>query len=338
VTFAVVLVETIALIFMWCRNKCHDHMNVMMQLPVYLQEVFQLVIWLDLTVEGAVTSADEPGSKCTRTNLFSSFAITMLVTGLPCWSFFVARHWVIDFYNHGFPFPIFKIYAQRIRLYFAVILSYCLIGWYCGWYPFCTVIGPNGHQIWPVVFAPHTIVRYLHPVLYAYIIDRGVQPWMMVASYYMLAFMSLSVVVLFIMWLRIGWEAGSFWCFSASLTCLVGLIEPYLFQRYGRRYLLGVKGWLWASTKIYRKYGKCREVGLLAEQEGVFAEGTYELLPLEERDLGHAEGIVPDSHGSSEGHTHGHTHGGVSCQGHKAGSTFHKMGKQEMSAMGIDPL
>jgi len=338
VTFAVVLLETAALIFMWCRNKCHDHMNVMMHLPVYLQEVFQLVIWLDLTMDGAVTYADEPRSSCSKTNLYSSFAITVLVTGLPSWSFFVAKHWVIDFYNHGFPFPIFRIYDLRIRLYWLVILSYCLIGWYYGWYPFCTAIGPNGHQIWPVVFAPHTLVRYLHPVLYAYIIDRGVQPWMMVPSYYMLVFMSLSVLVLFIMWLRIGWEAGSFWCFTASLTCLVGLIEPYLFQRFGRRYLLGVKRWHWASTKIYRKYGKCRVVGLLAEKEGVFEKGTYELLPMNDRDLGREDGIAAGSQESSEGQSHGHSHGGVPCEGHNSGSTLHKMAKQDLSAMGIDPL
>jgi len=309
---------------------------VMMHLPIYLQEVFQLAIWFDLTMEGAITPADEPRSECTGTNLFSSFAITILVTGLPCWSFFVARHWVIDFYNHGFPFPIFKIYAQRIQMYWVVILSYCFVGWLIGWYPFCTAIGPNGHQIWPLVFAPHTLVRYLHPLLYAYIVDRGVQPWMMIASYYMLAFMSLSVLVVVIMWFRIGWEVGSFWCFSASLTCLVGVIEPYLFQRFGRRYLLGIKGWTWASVKIYRKYGKCRDVGLLAEHEGVFAKGTYQLLPQEETELGEVDDLVSSSHGESQSHTHGHD--GGQCCGQDAGSTFHKIGKQKLEAMGIDPL
>lgn len=319
-------------------------MNVMMHLPVYLQEVFQLAIWFDLTMEGAITPADEPRSDCTRTNLFSSCAITLLVTGLPLWSFFVTRHWVIDFYKHGFPYTIWRIYAQRIQMYWVVILAYCSVGWYIGWYPFCTVIGPNSHQIWPVVYAPHTVIRYLHPLLYAYIIDRGVQPWMMVASYYMLTFMSVSVIVLFIMWLRVGWEAGSFWCFTASLTCLVGLIEPYLFQRYGRRYLLGVKGWTWASVKIYRKHSKCKDIGLLAEKEGVFAKGTYHLIPQEERELGEVEGLMDDHQDSNdpEGHRHSHkqnhTHGGEPCCGQNSGSTFHTMGKQQLNAMGIDPL
>jgi len=311
-------------------------MNAMMQIPLYLQEVFQLVIWFDLIQEGAISPADEPRSECSRTNLFSSFAITLIITGLPSWSCFVARRWVIDFYKKGFPFSIFKIYASRIQMYWVTVMAYCSVGWYIGWYPFCTAIGPNGHQVWPVVFSPHRVVRYAHPFLYAYVLDRGLQPWMMVASYYLLAFMSFSAIVILIMWWRIGWEAGSFWCFSASLTCFVSLIEPYLFKRFGRRNLLGVKAWTWTSVKVYRKYGNNRDVGLLAEKEGVFAKGTYHLLPQDQVDEGEVESLIEEE--SSKAHGHNHTHGGVACHGHNAGSTFHKMGKQQLSAMGIDPL
>merc|ERR1712061_808223 len=121
------------------------------------------------------------------------------------------------------------------------------------------------------------------------------------------------------------------------MTCLVGLIEPHLFQRYGKRDLLGVKGWTWLSVKIYRKHAKCRDVGLLAEQEGVVVKGTYQLLPQEDTELSEVDALATGSHGdgNSRSNARGHAHGRAPCCGQSAGSTFHNMGKQELDEMGI---
>ncbi|CAD7940368.1 unnamed protein product [Amoebophrya sp. A120] len=97
------------------------------------------------------------------------------------------------------------------------------------WVARCTSRGPFGHQVWSMVAWPYKVIELFFCT--AYTAMAGAFNILTRPSLIPYAFQHINTYCFFV-YLLLGAEAGSVWCWWASCLCLVYLVEPYLLK-YG---------------------------------------------------------------------------------------------------------
>jgi len=96
--------------------------------------------------------------------------------------------------------------------------------------PRCTTRGPYGHQVWPMmVWGRRWWAKLCCALLY--FTFGGGYVFIPKPSYLPIAFNALAFVAV-TLYLLMGDEWGSVWCWLASCLCGLYLVEPFLFQRF----------------------------------------------------------------------------------------------------------
>jgi len=110
--------------------------------------------------------------------------------------------------------------------------DYSLYAWFhwCFMGPYCTRAGPHGHQIWPFVVFPHWTLKFAACGLYLSIV--GSFNLLARPSFAFAAISLLGVPSVLLLYLLVGDEWGSVWCWLASMSCVIYLFEPWLIETH----------------------------------------------------------------------------------------------------------
>jgi len=224
-TLIFVSVEFLCLVALYVRNQRNDRLNAFMHVPLFSQEAIQLAIWAVI--------AREPGAtpkSCEGLNVGLSFLEACVVGFLPGWLALYA-------YKGQPPGPSIYVLQRRLKSWVWacvcwVSLSVVLfvLTQALGWSPRCTVAGPMGHQIWPFVSIKPRFLVFLNVCVYDGLLctSLAMTRHVTVVPAGLAAVGFLPVLLFAVM----GDEWGSFWCFSASLLCVLYLIEPLILEHH----------------------------------------------------------------------------------------------------------
>lgn len=250
--------ESLCLAYMWLRNRAFDRANVVFLLPLLAQEVLQALLWPEVTEDRTEALGwDDPAlHRCTSRNSAYSYAIVIAVCGVPvgwtwralaenrmhrealddsrapAWASHVGR-----LSSFGSRALTGVAYAQLGGLFFIG----CLFATPMLFVPYlastrlddvyaccarCTTRGAHGHQVWPMTVWKSRVTETV--VAAAYAVQGGLgfkllpRPSLLPAVFSHLAVAAVALYV----WM--GPEAGSVWCWAASTTVLICLAEPWL--------------------------------------------------------------------------------------------------------------
>lgn len=198
------LVETAVLLGVWLRDASLDRSNVLGFAPLVVQEALQALLWLTMP-------------SCSAANRGLSMAVTITIHILPL---ALAQRSTLRGQNR--PLGIARRAARRWFWVFSV-------GTCCAMFfelmPSCTIKGPHGHQIWPLLLIPGPL-RYVLWLLYFLHLVAPVRfnPHHDLCD---LLFNFVGGPTVLILWLYLGDEFGSAWCFFASALSLGMLLAPY---------------------------------------------------------------------------------------------------------------
>lgn len=209
----------------------HDRRHVIGHLPIWLQEVVQAILWTQMNTK-------DTERRCLLSNRMLSFAITVIVHAVPV--AFAVKAWVGMQYNPGTLSLAGRAFRKRLKLVMRQALIWAIaLPLITGalmlngvWIHVCTVRGPHGHQIWPLVMLPvPSGIEYAFAfrlamwAAYFMVVSRPMYmdpaPDFAVAAFNIVGPFT---VVSLVLWL--GDEWGSSWCFLASLLCIFYLVSP----------------------------------------------------------------------------------------------------------------
>ena len=237
--------EAVVLLYVWCRNAHHDRNNVLIILPLTLQELGQALLWPYVVADRDYTLgfADPALHSCPRANKAYSYLIAAVVCGLPPWFEFHARR---EFREHNALLESGTAPAWRklvgelptpnpeypFQGTFCAFLQYVLILGVLGcslvlgtWGPAsCTTKGPHGHQVWAMMVWPNKFAEVA--AAFVYFGTAGAFKWVPRPSLFTPLLMGPVAIWAIVAYLIMGPEAGSVWCWTASLLCAVLLVEP----------------------------------------------------------------------------------------------------------------
>ena len=244
--------EAVVLLYVWCRNAHHDRNNVLIILPLTLQELGQALLWPYVVADRnyALGFADPALHTCPRANKVYSYLIAAVVCGLPPWFEFHARR---EFREHNALLESGTAPAWRklvgelptpnpeypFQGTFCAFLQYVLILGVLGcslvlgtWGPAsCTTKGPHGHQVWAMMVWPNKFAEVA--AAFVYFGTAGAFKWVPRPSLFTPLLMGPVAIWAIVAYLIMGPEAGSVWCWTASLLCAVLLVEPAVIDRLG---------------------------------------------------------------------------------------------------------
>ena len=249
-TFAAV--EFLVLVYLFWRNKLFDRENVLFHVPILLQEALQAFLWphVEKTRQAALGWSDPAVHTCSRANTRLSFGIFFFVAGTaPFWCGLVIRR----FRQHDlrlersdapewarlvgrtpavFLRDLPNIFQYRLLCHALLSIGLAYLYFWAppttaSWVARCTSRGPFGHQVWSVCTWPNMLVEVVVFLCYARVsgpFNLLMQPTILPAL-----FLPLNTLVI-CLFLLIGAEAGSIWCWGASTFCFAYVIEPALLQ------------------------------------------------------------------------------------------------------------
>ena len=177
----------------------------------------------------------ESAFECDETNKLLSKIVVFVVTAVP---FTLSVFSYTSPLQHLDPVIASRLSTMRGRvvrdcmLFYGIFICYYLYGLAKEWYPLCTYVGPWGHQAWPLANAPHLFWRVFFVTIYlflcgsAIIFHTSVQVEGMFAKMCACLVGGSSTMVLFIV---LGPEFGSVWCWSASLVLFASVLDPYTY-------------------------------------------------------------------------------------------------------------
>lgn len=227
-TLCFVAGELAVLVVLFLRNQGNDRTNAFAHLPIFLQEVIQAAIWIVLETESSTVET------CTQANMALSLSEAGVVGFVPGWFMLWSS---LCTANVG-DVRRCRAYAVLWGVYTIMAVIAVMFFQIQGICPLCTVSGPWGHQIWPfLVFKPWLLKSSL-------MIAHGLSyiSCVALAMLHVRKHGTVAMGLVTVWWcppiayLVIGDEWGSFWCFSASVMCVLYLFEPCILRRLG--YLL----------------------------------------------------------------------------------------------------
>lgn len=251
-TFA--LMEALILIFLYRRNRHFDRWNALFHLPLVLQEGLQAVLWTHVERERDWAKGwdDEALHVCPKSNTVCTFLVLAVVGAVPAWfarctqSEQVRQQSVLD--GSGAPIwvqlvgPIEKESAEKLRGTLRILTVGQAVALLCmgylyfvasgvpsqtSWIAMCTCKGPWGHQIWAFMSWPNKPLEVLF--IFFYFAYSGAFLTLPRPSLIPQGFGFVNAVTI-VLYLLMGPEAGSVWCWGASTLCVTYLAEPYLFE------------------------------------------------------------------------------------------------------------
>eukprot|EP00929_Paragymnodinium_shiwhaense_P027841 TRINITY_DN16253_c0_g1_i2.p1 TRINITY_DN16253_c0_g1~~TRINITY_DN16253_c0_g1_i2.p1 ORF type:complete len:296 (-),score=30.40 TRINITY_DN16253_c0_g1_i2:549-1436(-) len=223
VTTFFVCLEFSAIAFIVIRNSHNDRLNAFLHTPILFQEFSQFVLWMHMGSDG---------EHCDVVNKTFSHVVAMNSASVPLFLNAWARRSFDEVSERDHEHSL-----QTVNAFLASSVGFCLCGIFSvfalmavGWLPQCTYIGPNGHQEWPFMVLFPGIRGFImlggHVVL-ALGMAWGQKPSFVVWIYLILAPLCAAIEIV-----RLGTEWGSFWCFEASVFCVLYLFEPCLLRRF----------------------------------------------------------------------------------------------------------
>lgn len=278
--------EALVLLYVCRRNAAFDRANALYHVPLFLQEALQAVLWCFVP-----QVASPEGVNCGVANKSLSYAVLLVVAGLPLWTTLVvvlqrrllAPSLATTVVGPSKPAASVKDFDGAGRLPFEGILSRVIPvksaetnGWvpqaipedWAGrsaanvkvatvlvagaaivmasrlvglpellpaptrWLlngPVCTARGPRGHQVWPFVVYEHWMLKVCAGAFYAW---AGDGLWLLPRPSYVPFLMSACTFSALLLFFGLGDEWGSVWCWLASCSCLLYLVEPRLLKTY----------------------------------------------------------------------------------------------------------
>jgi len=230
VTLFFATIEAIILLFMFWRNQCNDRLNCVLHLPLFLQEAVQVLLWFEIVDQDTADS-------CSRLNRLYSWAICLIISSIPFWFVLTGKMTMDENTSPDISRRYPKIFRWTL-FYWLACMGYVTVGFLQGWQRSCTTRGPWGHQLWPAILISPLWVRFGSMFVYMKLSTIGMRSWQR-PSYVWYFWKVIGGPTLFVLILIMGWEAGSFWCLSASLLCVTYVLEPGLFDRYGKTHRFG---------------------------------------------------------------------------------------------------
>jgi len=234
--------------------------------------LLQALLW-------STIGSETRGGSCSAANRALSFAVLLVVCGLPLWFCLVSRvqrlllfplpahypsapawlgfarralglhgRWLERWPRRTVPVVHDKfagvhaswclIFLCATAAYFALRLAgigsageedESLLGTLLGG-PVCTTRGDRGHQVWPMVVFRHWSLRALAAL--SYVAVAGGFNLLPRPSLVFALFRMCGLPLVALLYLTLGDEWGSVWCWTASCTCALYLAEPGVMQRH----------------------------------------------------------------------------------------------------------
>lgn len=224
-TLVFVLAELLVLAVVFWRNQLNDRLNVFLHIPFFGQEVVQLLIWMALSSDAYATP-----QTCASLNSWLSLLVGVIGCMIPCWlALYAMRAQPSE--------PQSLLVRGRLRAWAIICGSFAtfeldviVLAQVLETCPRCTVPGPWGHQIWPFLQIRPKALSLMHYPPYIFLIVPS----------FILAMVGTGTLVPFafgfiwwhppLLYLIMGDEWASFWCFGSSLLCFVYLVEPFLLK------------------------------------------------------------------------------------------------------------
>lgn len=260
VSLAFALGETIALLFLWRRRARFDRDNVLLHLPLVVQEVLQALLWPHVSADRSESAgwADQGLHQCTRYNAGYSYALLVVITAVPVWwTHRVAREdairheeWASEGEGaHGWirarmllsrpagrdRFTRMATVIRRLHALLALVFAWLYLRADATkashWCATCTTRGPHGHQVWPFMVWPNKAVEIAFFVVYFSISGGGIR-LLSRPTLFPLAIGVLAVATV-PLYIFLGAESGSIWCWAASTLVFMYIIEPHIIDRFG---------------------------------------------------------------------------------------------------------
>lgn len=223
-TLGFVLAEGVALSALMIRRTGNDRLNVFLATPLFVQEVLQLAIWTSLEYD-----ADASQRRCSVANSVLTMAVCGVISFVPGWvALFSMLGQPLDGVGRSLRHGL-KCWALLCAALSGMNVVCTYVRHQLGWGSYCTVPGPWGHQIWgfmrvPWVFRPVAAVFYQLLVVVPIITVRH-----RTLAHFGLVLVGATPPFLYVV---LGDEWGSFWCFWASLMCFVNLFEQILLDLF----------------------------------------------------------------------------------------------------------
>lgn len=216
VSLSFVVFQIIALGYVFFRNKYVDRWYVLVCLPFLGQEICQFVNWAWGDIDKVDPETHMDG--CTQINLIVSKCLMIDAFLIPL---FVSLFTYKTSYNTN----KFVNLMWKYWFYFQLI-SYLIIVPIMALDNECVAIGPNGHQKWPPLFTPHYFTVHLGETITTIIISVYYYPSIVLAAIFYkplwIAWMPAiySIVSIITLFITIGEEAYSVWCWSCACITL----------------------------------------------------------------------------------------------------------------------
>lgn len=217
------VVESFVLLGVWWRNSpVIDRSNVLGFLPLVLQEAAQAALWL-------VMRPQESSTECSAHNTALSMGVSSIIHVLPL---ALAQRSTLRL-SKATPPRLREVLGwsrRACRRWFWVVGGGTCVAMAAGFMAACTVKGPHGHQIWPLLLVPDPLegapVRKLLWIAYFFHLVAPVR----LNPSHDICDLVLNIVggpTVFLLWLYLGDEFGSAWCFLASALSLSAALAPY---------------------------------------------------------------------------------------------------------------
>jgi hypothetical protein len=200
------------------RNRNNDRLYALSLSPVALQETFQIVLW-------ATIGTNSDPTKCYRINIFTSFITRTTVLCLPFLGTFLATYTYSKIKGWDLPRIGFMLAATVYTVIVQCLQWYSMIR-----RPVGTILGPNGHQVWPnpwEYYYPYSNLLYGLAIL-GYVVFTMVPVYLYLqprTSAFAILIILGGLFLVSIIIYPAEWEP--IWCWSAFLLFIALLLEPY---------------------------------------------------------------------------------------------------------------
>lgn len=237
VTVMFCVLETLALGYCWLRNEYNDRYNVIGHLPIVAQEYVQAALWM-------VMDPADTQDVCMPANRILSFICAMIIHAVPqclAWkAYLYVRH--AEPGAPGTSLPMKRVitwYSLMSVAMWRLLFGTTAVLMISGLMISCTIKGPGGHQIWPLVMTPDPIgdwlvqngyyeippIRLLSYVVYFTFVSIPYDNFPRAdLSTPFIKFLGMPFIGI-AMFFR-GYEWGSMWCHYASIMCLLYILGP----------------------------------------------------------------------------------------------------------------
>lgn len=257
VSLGFAIVQFIELGYLFLRNEYIDRYWVLLLSPIMIQEFCQFVVW-----KYGITE-DTTIHQCNNVNYICSRIIVAFTLSLPV----LTSYFVLETINHVTIKRWIEIYWKCL-LFIGTMLYLILVIFEMTDENFCIFVGSNGHLDWEETIRSDlpnyisqelyifvTVTNYLLPIISSIFLFEP--RWI---TFIPMTYISVTFAILYIM---LGSESYSVWCWSGSFLLLWALLYlpfgSWLLSKYKEKYVnetdnILIKFFLKGAHQHWRRY------------------------------------------------------------------------------------